>query len=118
MKILIVDDEKDLVEMLRERLIYKRHSVDATYNGLKALDLINTREYDIALIDHNMPEMTGLELIKQMKAKGLKTKIVMITEYKELPEVGARAIGADEYIAKPIEIKKLEAIVAKYAKGI
>ena len=59
MKILIVDDEKDLVEILRERLISNGHFVDSADNGLKALELLNTSEYDIVLMDHNMPEMTG-----------------------------------------------------------
>ena len=105
------------METLQERFILNKHFVDSAYNGLEALEFLNKSEYDIVIMDHNMPEMTGLELIKQMKARGLKSKIIMITGYEELPEIGARVVGVDEYITKPIKLKEIENIIKKYAEG-
>ncbi len=114
MRILIADDEKDFVEMLKERLKLGGHLVDVAYNGKEALDLIKLKTYDVAFLDHNMPEMTGLELIKYIKTNNLAAKTVMVTSYPAIDEFFAKNTGADEYLTKPIKIKEVEDIIKKY----
>lgn len=115
MRILIADDEKDLLTALKERLEAKSHEVDIVFNGKDAVKLIDTNKYDLAFLDHSMPEITGLEIVKHIKKKGIKTKTVIITGYSAMKEVVAITVGADEYLEKPIKISDLENIIAKYS---
>ena len=114
MKILIADDEIDILLLIRERLIKQGHNVDIALDGGKALELIERNSYDLTFLDHNMPDMTGLELIKYIKKKNLKTKTVMITGYSHIVDSLAKRVGADEYMAKPLKLKEVEGVVNKY----
>jgi len=116
MKILIADDEKDIVEILKGRLIKKGHYIDIALDGERALEFIKTNKYDLAFVDHNMPEITGLELIKYIKQNKISTKTVMLTGYAEIEDFAAKQVGADEYITKPVSLKDIENIVNKYKK--
>lgn len=115
MNILIVDDEKDLVEFLKNRLVLKGHSVDVAYDGKDALEKAKSDRYDIVFSDHNMPEMTGVELIRHMKNNKLKAKIAVITGYQESDEYFMKTVGADEYLTKPVQMQDVENIIAKYS---
>jgi len=114
MHILIVDDEKEFVEMMRERLHYKNLTMDFAYDGRQALELIKSKKYDIVFLDHNMPEMTGLELVKYIKENNIDIKTVMITGYPAIRGSFAKAIGTDEYLTKPVQLKDVEDIIEKY----
>jgi len=116
MKILIVDDEKEFAAFLKDRLDLKGHSVDVAYDGKQAMEAIKLNGYEIVLLDHNMPEATGVEVIKYAKANNIKSKLVVITGYKESSEYFMRYIGADEYLTKPVQIKDVEEIIDKYSK--
>ncbi len=115
MKILIADDEKEIVKFLRNFLEKRGHAVDAVYDGAGALDLIKSKNYDLVFVDHNMPELTGLELIKFIKQNKLKAKTIMITGYPEMNKSFAKALGADEYICKPCSLDDIGDIVKKYS---
>lgn len=117
MVILIVDDEKEFVEFLKERLTIKGHSVDFAYDGKKALDLIKSNHYDLIFSDHNMPELTGLELVKYLKENKINSKIVMITGYPEIDEFFMKGVGADDYLNKPVKIQDVEALIEKYSQS-
>lgn len=114
MRILIADDEVEFVEMLKERLRYKNVDMDFAYDGKKALELITINHYDIIFLDHNMPEMTGLELVRYIKEHNISSKTVMITGYPAIRGFFAKAIGTDEYLTKPIKLKDVEDIIEKY----
>jgi len=114
MKILVADNEKDFTEMLRERLAGKGHSVDVAYDGSAALELIKANNYDIMLLDHNMPGLTGLELAKYVKENGIRSVTVIVTGYEQMSGYFAKAVAADEYITKPVKLTELDAIIEKY----
>jgi CheY-like chemotaxis protein len=114
MKILIADNEKDFVDMLKERLSCKGHSVDAAYDGGAAMELIKNGGYDILFLDHNMPEMTGLEIAKYVKEHNINSKTVIVTGYEQMSDSFAKAIAADEYITKPAKLKEIDDIISKY----
>lgn len=117
MNILIADDEIEMIELLKSSLSRKGHIVDTASSGDKALDLIKSNRYELVFLDHNMPELTGIELIKYIKENSLKAKTVMITGYPSISDFGAKAVGADEYLVKPIMIEKIEEIIEKYSQG-
>jgi DNA-binding response OmpR family regulator len=115
MNVLVADDERGFIEFMKERLMPQGHNVDFAYDGKEALDMINTDKYDIVFLDHNMPELTGLELIKHIKTNNIKAKTVMVTAYSSIMnDFFAKYVGADEYITKPIKISELDSIMKKY----
>jgi DNA-binding response OmpR family regulator len=116
MIILIVDDEKEIVELLKDRFIVKGYSVNIAYEGKKALELIKSNSYDLIFLDHNMPGLTGLELLRHIKNNNLKPKIAIITGYEEIDEFFMKGRGADEYLTKPLKMKDIDDIVDKYSK--
>ncbi|MFA6320797.1 MAG: response regulator [Candidatus Omnitrophota bacterium] len=114
MKILIADDEKEFVDFLAERLSGQGHNISLASDGAIALELIKANEYDIVFLDHNMPELTGLEIAKYAKANGIKAKIVMVTGYEHMSGAFAKVLGVDEYLTKPVMIKDIDEVVKKY----
>ncbi len=114
MKILIADNAQDVVKLLKEVLINSDHGVDTAFDGKEAMELLEQTVYDLVFLDHDMPEMTGLELIKFIKARKMKTKIIMISGYPTMQEFFVKTLGADEYMPKPFSLDEVLKIVAKY----
>ena len=114
MKILIADDEKEIVEIMRSFLSKKGFSVDIAFDGVAALESIKTNGYDLVFLDENMPELTGLEIVKRIKADFENLKIVMVTGYQAIKEDFAKLVGVDDYLEKPIDLRKIEEMVNKY----
>jgi len=114
MKILVADDEKEFTAFLEERLTGQGHQVDVAADGARALELLKTNKYDIAFVDHNMPELTGLELAKIAKASNIKAKIIMVTGYEHMSGSFAKVVGVDEYMTKPVKIQDIDDVIKKY----
>lgn len=115
MKILVADDEKEFVALLVERLSGQGHDVTSAPDGAQALELMKANNYELIFVDHNMPELTGLELAKYAKANGIKAKIVMVTGYEHMSGSFAKILGVDEYLTKPVMIRDIDAVVKKYS---
>ena len=115
MEILFADDQKGFVELLKSSSHFKRHNIDIVYSGKSALELIKLNKYDLVFLDYNMPEFTGLELIKYIKENNLKAKTVLFTGDPSINYFIAKDIGADEYWAKPLKIARIEEIIDKYS---
>jgi two-component system alkaline phosphatase synthesis response regulator PhoP len=107
--ILVVDDEKDIVDLLNYNLIKEGYSVRVAFNGREALSE-STRIPDLILLDIMLPELSGLEVFKEIK-KHEKTKnipvIFLTAKGTEADEVVGLELGADDYIIKPVSIPKL-----------
>lgn len=114
MKILLADDERDFVDLLKGRFTNKGYDVDIALDGKRALELIKAKKYDLVFADHNMPEVTGLELIKYIRENKIDTRTVMVTGYEEIEGFAVKEVGADEYVTKPVKINEVEDIVDKY----
>jgi CheY-like chemotaxis protein len=114
MKILIADDTPEIVSLMQTFLKKKSHEVDIADNGKQALAMIIKNKYDLVFMDHNMPEMTGLELVKFIKANNIPTKTVILTGYSGMKDFFAKSVGADEYLSKPCELEEISAILEKY----
>ena len=114
MKILVVDDEIRIVDILVKFLETKGLLMDHALDGDKALSLIKEQDYDIVFLDMNMPGRTGLEITKYIKEKNMRTKVVILTGYLDLNEDFCKMFGADEYLEKPVDLKIIEEMVDKY----
>ncbi len=111
--ILVVDDEKDIVEMLSYNLRKEGYKVLVAHNGREALERAKEKP-DLILLDVMMPEMDGLEVIRELKrgTKAGSIPILFLTaRSSETDEIVGLELGADDYIVKPISIGKLIARV-------
>lgn len=109
MKILLLEDDLLLNEIIEEHLEEKAYDVDCVYDGNEALDYIYERNYDIFLFDVNVPSLNGFDLLKQIRQRGINTATIFITSANLLEDVeeGFRS-GCDDYIKKPFELKELD----------
>jgi len=112
-KILVVDDEKDILELLSYNLTKEGFEVITARNGIEALELAK-KGPDLIILDIMMPEMNGIEVIREL-AKDAKTAsipiILLTAKGSETDEIVGLEIGADDYIVKPVKIGKLIARV-------
>ena len=113
MRILIADDEKEVAVMIKSFLERRGYNVDIAFDGRAALKLIRENSYDVFFVDYNMPELTGIELVRYIKDNNIKLKTVMITGYPEMEANFAKRIGVDEYITKPIRMENIKEIIDK-----
>jgi len=116
-KILIADDELGVQEALRLLLAKYQWDIDTAGDGANARELIKRKRYNFLFLDFNMPEVTGIELVKEIKAESPESIVVIITGYNDLDENFSITVGADEYIKKPFSAKEIEEIIVKYSGG-
>ena len=113
-KILIVDDDKDIVKIVTTMLEGRGWDVTAAYNGREALDMVNASRPDIILLDIMMPEMNGIEVLKRIKKMDSGVRIVMITAFGDVESyLDSMELGAYEYINKPFETDELLDMIEK-----
>ena len=93
MRILFADDEKGLIEPLKNLLTLRGHEVDLAFDGLKALELIKQNNYQIAFLDFSLPELTGLEIVESIKHDKIPTKTVIMTGYPLMKDFMINAVG-------------------------
>lgn len=110
--VLIVDDNNDLLATLQDALQAWGYRVQTAKSGAEALDLARTQVFDIVLCDIFMPEMGGIELLRQMKERDGAIDFVMITAYPDVPTaVETLKQGAYDYLQKPLLLDDLRAVV-------
>ncbi len=114
MKILICEDEAEVAEILKKYLKYKGFDADHAINGRIALELIKSRDYGIIFLDINMPELTGIEILKYMKENRIKSKVIILTGYPGVDSDFCISLGADKYLEKPVNLELIGEIVDKY----
>ncbi|MCH9646712.1 MAG: response regulator transcription factor [Deltaproteobacteria bacterium] len=112
MKILVVEDEPDLAEVLVEALEEERYLVDLARDGEKADEMMGMNEYDAVVLDWTIPAPDGLELLRTWRKGGVETPVLMLTGRSRLEDrVGGLDTGADDYLTKPFSLAELLARV-------
>ncbi|WP_417358652.1 sigma-54-dependent transcriptional regulator [Flavobacterium sp.] len=102
-KILVVDDDTSFCLMLKTFLQKRGYNVVTAFNGNDALQELNKQFFDIVLTDIRLPDNDGLEILKSITQKGLKTQVILMTGYTDIKTaVNAMKIGAFDYVGKPI----------------
>jgi DNA-binding NtrC family response regulator len=111
-KILVVDDNRELREILEEYLVGEGDNVEGAKNGKEALEKYRNNYYDLIITDLNMPELVGMELIKTIRQENEDTEFVIITGCASMDSaVEAIKIGAFDYIVKPFRMEELSVVV-------
>jgi DNA-binding response OmpR family regulator len=112
MKILVVEDEKELAHAIARGLERQAYTVDEAYDGDKALDLAEINCYDLVILDLNLPKIDGLEVCRQIRANNCRTGILMLTARAGQDDrVVGLDLGADDYVVKPFHFPELIARV-------
>ena len=112
MRILIVEDEKSLAELVENRLKKEKYSVDVSLDGEEGLYNALMDVYDLILLDIMLPSINGIEILKEIRKNNIKAKVIMLTAKGELEDklLGFEK-GANDYIPKPFHIDELLARV-------
>ncbi|MQN02294.1 MAG: DNA-binding response regulator [Lachnospiraceae bacterium] len=108
MRILLADDEEELTEPVAAVLKKNNYSVDIVNNGDDAYDYLTGASYDAAILDIMMPGMSGLEVLKKIRAEGSTLPVLLLTAKSEIDDrVEGLDAGADDYLPKPFAMKEL-----------
>jgi len=114
MKILIADDDKNLRTVLTKELSEGGNEVEGVESGTRAIELLERDEYDVLLLDLNMPGLGGMDVLKKIKTLELSTEVIILTAYSTLSTaVEAMKLGAYDYLTKPFKVEELRAIIGK-----
>lgn len=108
MKILVVEDEKDLNSVISRHLKKNNFSVDSVFNGEDALDYLSYENYDLVILDIMMPKISGYQVIKELRTKKNDTPVLMLTAKDSIDDkVKGLDSGADDYLVKPFDFNEL-----------
>jgi len=111
-KILIIDDEKAVADILKDFLSHKERSVDVCYSGLSGIQSIQKNSYDLLIVDLVMPKVGGLDILRYAKKTNPDALVIIITGHASL-ETAVMAIkeGAYDYIRKPCKLEEIRIVV-------
>ncbi|MER7279876.1 response regulator transcription factor [Dactylosporangium sp. NPDC000244] len=112
MRVLVVEDEQLLADAVAEGLRRESFAVDVAYDGSGALERLGVNEYDVVILDRDLPGVDGDEVCRQVSARLPDTRILMLTAASAVAErVAGLSLGADDYLGKPFAFTELVARV-------
>ena len=116
-KLLLVDDEKDFIESLAERLELREFDVKTALNGDDAVNLINKNGFDVIVLDVKMPGKSGIETLKEIKNINQLSQVIMLTGHATVESaIQGMKLGAYDYIMKPTVTEDLIDLIKKAYK--
>jgi len=117
MKLLIVEDEPNLLSILRKGLTEKNYEVSAALDGTTAMGMLESNTFDVVVLDVMLPDINGIEICRRLRAAGNFVPILMLTALDSSENIvtGLNA-GADDYMAKPFKFTELEARINALAR--
>lgn len=109
-KILVVEDDLTICNIIDDWLTHQHHTVEITHNGLEADHYLKTYQYDVIVLDWGLPDLSGVDICKRYKTSGGRAPVLMLTGKRDIEdkEEGFNA-GADDYLTKPFDVKELSA---------
>src|SRR3990172_3573715 len=118
-KILVIEDEEEMASGLKDNFEYDGHEVIIASDGDKGLQLALEEKPHLIILDVMLPRKSGFDVCKELRAKGFKTPIIMLTARgEEIDKVLGLELGADDYITKPFSVRELlartKAVLRRY----
>ncbi|MCT7560298.1 response regulator transcription factor [Aliarcobacter butzleri] len=109
MKILLLEDDLILNEIIEEYLISQEHEVITAFSGNEAQDYLYSQTFDLLILDVNVPFVSGFELLKELRTQNIKTPTIFITSLNMVEDMQKGFdSGCDDYLKKPFELKELD----------
>lgn len=115
MKVLLVDDEVELVSAMAERLGFRDVDADWTDNGESAMKMADKTAYDVAVLDMKMPRLNGLDLMERLAEKHPDMKFIFLSGHGSESDFKAGCAAGCNYLIKPIQLEELVALIRKVA---
>ena len=110
MRILVIEDEKELCDSIKEGLILDGYEVDACYNGLDGEEMATVETYDLILLDLTLPDMDGMEILQSVRSQNALVPILILSARVQTEDkVEGLDRGANGYLTKPFDFSELEA---------
>ena len=110
MRLLIVEDEKKLCDTIAKTLYQAGYEVDTCYDGDEALDYILAENYDLIVLDLNLPGTDGMDILKELRKENEETKVLILSARSQIVDkVEGLDAGANDYMEKPFHLQELEA---------
>jgi len=117
MRVLVAEDERFLADLVAEGLRKHAMAVDVAYDGAEALQRLAVNDYDVLVLDRDLPEVHGDVICRELAQAGVHTRILMLTAAASVPErVAGLGLGSDDYLPKPFEFSELVARVQALAR--
>lgn len=111
-KILLVDDDQNLVASLKDLLIAENYEIETAYLGQDALQLLQNFAFDLVILDWGLPDLSGIDMLKEFRRSGGATPIIFLTGQSEISDkMEGLGSGADDYVTKPFHSRELVARV-------
>lgn len=118
MRILIVEDEKEIADGICKILENANYQVDCMYDGISGLDCILSEIYDLVLLDVMLPKLSGFDIVKTMRSQGIYTPTIMLTAKSQVKDkIMGLNMGADDYVTKPFDAGELLARINARLRG-
>jgi two-component system response regulator AtoC len=116
-RLLLIDDEDTIRTLLANELAAHGYEVEEAASGQAGLEKIAGARFDLVVLDIRMPEMDGLEVLKNIRAQNVALKVVMLTGVDELKIArDSLQLGANDFMTKPFELKNLIACISRVLK--
>lgn len=110
MRILVVEDDRDLGDALLRQLRREGHAVDWQRDGRCADEVLRYQGYELIVLDIGLPGLTGFEVLAALRSRGDRTPVMMLTARSDIEDrVGALDVGADDYLSKPFDFREFYA---------
>lgn len=110
MRVLVVEDDLDLLNLLEEGLTMYGYAVDKASDGEEAIDMAYIEDYDIIILDINLPKKDGFEVLDEIRKFNQEVNIIMLTARSDIDDrVKGLDFGANDYMVKPFDLKELDA---------
>lgn len=110
MKILLVEDEERLLESIREGLVHSGYVVDTALDGEEGSFMAFTNDYDLIILDINLPKKDGFEILREIRERDREVNIIMLTALSDVDDrVRGFDLGANDYVLKPFHFEELKA---------
>jgi len=107
-RILIVDDEDDFREAIIKRLRARKVDIEGANSGLKALEMLHEKDFDVVVLDVKMPGMDGIETLREIKLKKPLVEVIMLTGHASVESgIQGMQLGAFDYVMKPVALDDL-----------
>ena len=110
MRLLIVEDEADIVHALQRGLKNEGYAVDVAMDGEDALDFLSLNTYDLLVLDINLPKVDGFYILKKLREKDINTRVIIVSANREIEDrIKGLDLGANDYLVKPFDFLELTA---------
>ncbi|GMR05193.1 MAG: response regulator transcription factor [Thermodesulfobacteriota bacterium] len=108
MRILVIEDEKKVASFIKRGLEQESYAVDIVYDGVEGQHFAEVNEYDAIILDIMLPKKSGIEVLRELKSKGVETPVILLTARDSVEDrVKGLNVGADDYLTKPFAFEEL-----------